>query len=73
MEQLETERSERSLVQGALDIARESRLALQRQHELLKKSVRRGLAPEDSEIAQGTTVPGEDSNVRPFPGSGRGN
>jgi crescentin len=40
VEELESERAERTLAQGALEIARENRIALQRQNEALKRSAR---------------------------------
>ncbi|BDA83752.1 hypothetical protein Sa4125_12940 [Aureimonas sp. SA4125] len=40
IEELESERAERTLAQGALEIARENRVALQRQNETLKRAVR---------------------------------
>lgn len=49
LEDLASERSERSLVQGALDIARESRTALQKQHEALKRGWRSGQTQEIEE------------------------
>lgn len=62
MEDLETERSERALVQGALDIARESRTTLQKQHEALKRGWRAGELR-----AQGV----DETNVHPFPPSAK--
>jgi crescentin len=40
VEDLQSERSERALAQGALDIARESRVTLQKQYESLKRNTR---------------------------------
>jgi crescentin len=40
IEELESEKAERTLAQGALEIARENRVALQRQNEALKRAVR---------------------------------
>ncbi|MCI9879656.1 MULTISPECIES: chromosome partitioning protein ParA [Methylobacterium] len=67
IEELQHERSERKLAQGALDIARESRVALQKQHEALRRSARSFAADEAArpEPAQ-AQVPAEPSNVRPF-------
>lgn len=59
-EDLEKERSERALAQGALDIARESRGALQKQYDALKRAGRGWRdGPEDGN-SDGV------SNVRPF-------
>ena len=77
IEELQNERSERVLAQGALDIARESRLALQKQHEALKRSAR-GVRVADAQehaVTVEEPVRGEpaepDSNVRPFTASGK--
>lgn len=61
-EDLQNERAERALMQGALDIARESRIALQKQHEALKRSSRgwRELGRDEGLDAE------EPSNVHPF-------
>ena len=80
VEELENERAERTLAQGALKIARESRASLQRQNEALKRSNRamRNAVADDGErepsaIAEAYDVaerdePGEaSSNVKPFP------
>jgi crescentin len=40
IEELESEKAERTLAQGALEIARENRVALQRQNETLKRAIR---------------------------------
>lgn len=63
MEDLESERSERSLVQGALEIARESRTALQKQHEALKRGWRSGQVPEEVE---GTADGEQTAKIHPF-------
>lgn len=63
LEDLESERSQRSLVQGALDIARESRAALQKQHEALKRGWRSGQVPEDMEEAGDGD---QSSKIHPF-------
>ena len=49
IEELENEKAERTLAQGALEIARENRVALQRQNESLKRAVRSGLAHPDDQ------------------------
>lgn len=64
-EDLENERSERTLLQGALDIARETRVALQKQHEALKRSGRTWREEATDTNQDGDTVEGS-SNVRPF-------
>ncbi len=71
VEELQNERSERALAQGALDIARETRASLQKQHETLKRAVRNmhGIDPATlSGLAavEGRTERGEESNVTPF-------
>lgn len=65
IEELQHERSERKLAQGALDIARESRVALQKQHEALKRSARTFAG--DEAALRADAPPPEPSNVRPFP------
>ncbi len=62
-EDLENERSERLLAQGALDIARESRAVLQKQHDALKRAGRNWREPEDYD---GTEPVEPESNVKPF-------
>jgi crescentin len=67
-EELHNERSERALARGALDIARESRAALQKQYEALKRSGR-VLDPTESAANRGSQAPGETeepNNVRNF-------
>lgn len=61
LEDLENERSERLFAQGALDIARESRTTLQRQHDALKRSGR-GWHGDDSD----ENGDGSESNVTSF-------
>ena len=71
MEELQNERSERALAQGALDIARETRASLQKQHETLKRAVRNmhgidpatlgGLSAGEPRLDRS-----EESNVTPF-------
>ncbi|MGY2050170.1 chromosome partitioning protein ParA [Methylobacterium sp. JK268] len=71
IEELQAERSERALAQGALDIARETRTTLQKQHEALKRAVRNLHGAEAVALAG---LPGqearperaEESNVRLF-------
>lgn len=71
VEELQNERSERALAQGALDIARETRSTLQKQHEALKRAVR-NLHGVDPGALIGLPVPEaraervEESNVTPF-------
>lgn len=65
-EDLENERSERTLLQGALDIARETRVALQKQHEALKRSGRHWRDDAKAEIDHEAEQAGDSSNVRPF-------
>ncbi|WP_165937778.1 chromosome partitioning protein ParA [Methylobacterium segetis] len=79
MEDLQSERSERALAQGALDIARESRIALQKQCEALKRNARnvRDIeeveplpAPQFTATKSSSDLEAE-SNVRPFMASER--
>jgi crescentin len=72
VEELQNERSERALAQGALDIARETRASLQKQHETLKRAVR-NLHGVDPASLVGLAAPEarpearqEESNVTPF-------
>ncbi len=71
VEELQNERSERALAQGALDIARETRASLQKQHETLKRAVR-NLHGVDPAALLGLSTPEakaeriEESNVTPF-------
>lgn len=70
IEELQTEKAERTLAQGALDIARESRAALQRQNESLKRASRswQGDAAAAAAAAEPMAEPTreERSNVRFF-------
>ncbi|WP_156419461.1 chromosome partitioning protein ParA [Aureimonas sp. AU12] len=68
IEELQNEKAERTLAQGALDIARESRAALQRQNETLKRATRsrHGDAPSHGEADYETVREERASNVRPF-------
>ncbi|NEU10625.1 chromosome partitioning protein ParA [Methylobacterium sp. BTF04] len=67
IEELQHERSERKMAQGALDIARESRVALQKQHDALKRAARSFAGDEAANRAEPATAPQpEPSNVRPF-------
>jgi crescentin len=63
VEDLENERSERLLIQGALEIARESRLGLQKQLDTLKRSMRFSAAPGSGD---GSEAGGPGDNVHPF-------
>ena len=71
VEELQNERSERALAQGALDIARETRASLQKQHEALKRAVR-NLHGVDPAALLGLSTPESkpdragESNVTPF-------
>jgi crescentin len=64
-EQLQNEKAERSLIQGALEIARESRVKIQRKYIALRKRTRLDGLEDD---ADGSPDEGEttDSNVRPL-------
>ncbi len=69
MEELQNERSERSLLQGALEIARESRVTLQKQHDAFKRSGRPWrelMTEEEDEDKLSRATDKEASNVRPF-------
>lgn len=71
VEELQNERSERALAQGALDIARETRASLQKQHETLKRAVRNlhGVDPATMTglaSTEGKSDRAEESNVTPF-------
>jgi crescentin len=66
IEELENEKAERTLAQGALEIARENRSALQRQNESLKRAVRAGQAHPDDQPTPARPVedaPPSTSNV----------
>lgn len=69
-EDLEKERSERALLQGALDVARGSRIALQKQHEALKRSGRGWREMGGGEEGAESDQSDDASNVHPlaFPG-----
>ncbi|MDV2986397.1 UNVERIFIED_CONTAM: chromosome partitioning protein ParA [Methylobacteriaceae bacterium AG10] len=73
MEELQNERSERALLQGALDIARESRATLQKQHDALKRSGRpwREQMNDEAEDETAQASAEEVSNVRPFTSTGK--
>lgn len=73
VEELQHERSERKLAQGALDIARESRVSLQKQHDALKRAARAHAGDDAASRAEAAAPPAEPSNVRPFSSSGRAN
>ncbi|WP_153003757.1 MULTISPECIES: chromosome partitioning protein ParA [Aureimonas] len=66
IEELQNERAERTLAQGALDIARESRSALQRQNESLKRATRSRHGELGGELPPEPPREGKSSNVRPF-------
>jgi crescentin len=75
-EELQNERSERVMALGALDIARESRLTLQKQHEALKRSARgwRNAGNADGEAdAEAAAQAEQSSNVRSFASPGKSN
>lgn len=71
IEELQNEKAERAMAQGALDIARESRFSLQRQNVSLKRAVR-GIGGTETENApeNGSSAGGREemrpSNVAPF-------
>jgi crescentin len=74
-EDLENERSERVMAVGALEIARESRIALQRHNEALKRAarvLRTPDLPEVGDMEHGTigeraeAAAEQPSNIRPF-------
>jgi|GEM_PF-1333029 len=69
-EDLQNERSERALVQGALDIARETRTTLQKQYEALKRSGRGWRKPGEGQEPAPQTEREEASNVHPFASPG---
>lgn len=71
VEELQHERSERKLAQGALDIARESRVSLQKQHEALKRSARAYAGDDAASRTEPAAPAAEASNVRPFSASGK--
>lgn len=67
VEELQHERSERKMAQGALDIARESRVSLQKQHDMLKRATRSyGADGTGSRAETAPAAPQEANNVRPF-------
>lgn len=77
VEELHNERSERKLAQGALDIARESRVSLQKQHEALRRTSRGFREADAVPQAEATgqnpvATPPEESNVRPFAPADKG-
>lgn len=71
-EDLENERSERALAQGALDIARESRANLQKQYDAFKRSSRawRDIETESAEDDSTGEIK-EISNVKKFVPTGK--
>ena len=62
-EELQNEKAERSLVQGALEIARESRIKIQKKYVALRKKTRLETAEEDPTLFDEEEV---ESNVRPL-------
>jgi crescentin len=66
-EELQNEKAERSLIQGALEIARESRTKIQKKYISLRKKTRLD-APED-DLALEQEVDGPESNVHPIKSS----
>jgi crescentin len=74
IEELQNEKAERSLAQGALEIARESRFRLQKQYAALKQRSRLGAdnvahyeAVSDSGRKDASPEPEMGSNIRQFP------
>ena len=57
------------LMQGALEIARESRIALQKQHDALRRAGRGWRDPADPDDMAGRSD--EKSNVHPFSSTGK--
>ncbi|NIX78059.1 chromosome partitioning protein ParA [Microvirga sp. c23x22] len=65
-EELQNERAERSLVQGALEIARESRVKIQKKYVSLRKKTRLDTQEEDPTLFDEDEV---ETNVRPLKSS----
>lgn len=65
-EELQNEKAERSLIQGALEIARDSRIKLQKKYVALRKKTRLDTAEEDPTLFDEEEV---ESNVRPLKSS----
>jgi crescentin len=64
-EELQNEKAERSLVQGALEIARESRIKIQKKYVALRKKTRLDV-PEDDPTLFDEAEEAPESNVRPI-------
>jgi crescentin len=64
-EELQNEKSERSLLQGALEIARESRVKIQNKYVALRKRTRLD-AQDDPDLADEVEA---ETNVRPLKSS----
>jgi crescentin len=67
-EELQNEKAERSLIQGALEIARESRIKIQKKYISLRKKTRLDPAEEDPNFLEDLEETPE-SNVRPIKSS----
>ncbi|MGO4704807.1 chromosome partitioning protein ParA [Microvirga sp. 2MCAF38] len=65
-EELQNEKAERSLIQGALEISRESRVKIQKKYVSLRKNTRLDTPEEDSSLFDEDDG---DSNVRPIKSS----
>jgi crescentin len=65
--ELQNERSERSLLQGALEIARESRVKIQKKYVALRKRTR--LDAQDDDPALMDEEAEAETNVRPLKSS----
>lgn len=66
-EELQNEKSERSLIQGALEIARESRIKIQKKYIQLRKKTRLDTAEDDPTLFD--ELEETESNVRPIKSS----
>ncbi|QFU15683.1 chromosome partitioning protein ParA [Microvirga thermotolerans] len=67
-EELQNEKAERSLIQGALEIARESRIKIQKKYVSLRKKTRLDTAEDDPLLLEEEGMEAE-SNVRPLKSS----
>jgi crescentin len=65
-EALQNEKAERALIQGALEIARESRVKIQKKYVSLRKRTRLDPAEDDGALAEDGE---EETNVRPMKSS----
>jgi len=65
-EELQNEKAERSLVQDALEIARESRTKIQKKYIALRKKTRLDTPEEEAEAEEAEEA---ESNVRPIKSS----